>query len=130
MDYRSEVFAAIAGGKKALDRMIEHISILVEEEQKDIFSCFKLIELEKNFWIYVFYDGAINWSNHAKKFWRMLYLYAENFTLGYLFYRIGKEDTDIESMKYNIGRYNVLLESAALFRDIDLHEKLRAAFYR
>jgi len=132
MGYRSEVFAAVAGSKTALEALIQFIKPFSSEAEQEIFSYFKLVKTEENSWLFAFYDTSIKWYKESENVWYAIRNCARDFGFSYVFYRLGDDIEDTEADEYCADKtkefYHRLINSVSFNRSIILDERVQSAF--
>ena len=124
MGYYSQVVAAIGGQPEKVEQFIHKLASKFIENSCDILKEFKIIKLQSNLSVFIFYDDQIKWY-FEETTWQTMCELAEQSQLSFIFYRIGEELGDIEIQTNDHKDYfdSRLSELFSFSRDIEMHDE-------
>jgi hypothetical protein len=95
MNYTSEAAIIIGGKTKAIWQFAKYLLTLKIQDNNDLLPEFRVVKIEPDLSIFVFYQSAIAWDDETDAFWRTLRKEADKAKLSYIFLRAGEnlEDT-------------------------------------
>lgn len=131
MSNPSEIIIAIGGLPAEIRRYVDAMAALPMTDEAELLSLFKIIEVRKDFLIYLFHQSEYCWCEEEQGFWQKLRGHAIAAQLAYLFYRLGRryEDVEIDEHHGNNERYIYrLCELITLHRRIVVDDKITAQY--
>lgn len=97
MGYRSYVGAAIGGAPTKMKEFLQAVKQANIPDEDELLDEFKLIDLESDFTIYVFYSECVKWYGDCEETWKELINLAQSFHLSLVFNRVGESYDDFDS---------------------------------
>jgi len=92
------VGAVIGGDPKKVNGFIQALESVNITDEGEILSQFKLVELEDNLSVYVFYHKYIKWHGKQEATWQKLTKLADKYHLTWSFQRVGEKAGDAEEV--------------------------------
>lgn len=96
MSYLSYVAATVGGKLKNIHQFAEAIKNANVTDEDEIINEFKVINIETDFAVFVFYHTSFRWYDGAQETWQNICKMANERFLSYSLLRLGEDDGDVE----------------------------------
>ncbi len=128
MSYSSEIVIAISGTPEQIKQYVDHVSTLPIEDEEQLLSLFKIIDVRKDLSLFLFYQDDFCWHEKEDAIWKILREQAIKAELSYIFYRLGGNYDDAEVEEHEGNDDHCLCDSLNLHRRIIIDDEIAAKY--